>query len=132
MSAAVFQQAPAPYAHEWWCVDEIVLPASNTPSVMGEFSRRYGIGGMMLPPEHGPHVFPAGVWVSGDATGHSPHSATPESDYDVVLRYLKGWPDVRLLVGPGSATPPLITRLERTNQALWDPLTGRRTNDFSS
>jgi len=128
MSSLVLQQAPPAYPNEWWAVDEVVLPASNTPMVLREFVRRYGPNGDMLPPEHDrDKPFRAGVWVTGDRGGHSPTSAIGQTDYQVIVATLRAWPDFRLLVLPEEANPPLVDRLNRANDLLWDSVTGKRT-----
>ena len=120
----IIQQAPPVYGLEWWAVDEIVLPTSSTPHCLDEFVRRYGPGGLMLPEEWRHEGVKAGVWIYGDASGSSRQS-TGMTDYQMVTQRLRGYPDFRLLVPP--ANPPLVDRLNRANELLWDPLSGRRT-----
>lgn len=125
----VLQQAPLDRGElEFWVVDEIVLPTSSTPACVEEVIRRYGPHGSMLPAD-GPDVsrgHQGGLWVYGDATGHSRNSAGT-TDYRMIVDGLRGFPDFRLLVLSGEANPPLADRLNRANELLYDPISGRRT-----
>ena len=135
MCSIVIQQAPPEYPGEWWVMDEIVLPTSSTPATVAEFLRRYGPpsahnnfnGGINLPPAQKKTGHPAGIWVYGDATGNARQSTTGDTDYEVVNKLLNGLPDYRCIIQSGDSNPPLIDRLNRTNELLWDAVSQRRT-----
>ena len=120
----ILQAAPPEYGLAWWVVDEIVLPTSSTPYCLDEVVRRYGPGGSMLPDAWRHEGVTSGIWIYGDASGDSPQSASVWTDYQLVVQRLGKWADFRLLVP--AANPPRIDRLNRSNELLWDPLSGRR------
>jgi len=120
MCSMILQQAPPEYGTEIWIVDAIVLPTSSTREVCVEFLRRYGIGGSMLKEEFRATGHTGGVWIFGDATGHSRKGGSGETDYELIVQYLRNVPGFRLMVPRGSANPPLVDRLNRSNQMLCD------------
>jgi hypothetical protein len=117
MCSFILQQAPEDYGQEWWILDVIALPTAATPDTCIEFLRRYGTGGSRLPEYLRSNGHTGGVWIYGDATGHSRTSAGITS-YQIVMDYCKHVPGFRLMVQPGSANPPLRDRLNRANQML--------------
>lgn len=120
MCSMLLQQAPSEYGSEIWIIDAIVLPTSSTREVCTEFLRRYGMGGSMLKESFRGIGHTGGVWVFGDASGHSRKSNIGDSDYDLIVQYLRNIPGFRLMVAKGSANPPLVDRLNRSNQMLCD------------
>ncbi len=108
---------------EFWIVDEIVLQTANTPAVVAEFQRRYGPGGNRWKRDV---PFPGGLWVFGDRSGHTPASATVDTDYQLITRTFRGWPGYHLSILPQEANPPIVSRMNVVNAGLWSPLAGER------
>ena len=120
MCSFVIQQAPPEFGMEWWVLDEIVLHTSSTEETVRELLRRYGAGGHRLTEGARDTGHMGGLWVFGDAAGHTRNSVAGEPDYDAILRMLRNTHGFRLMVPYGSANPPLVDRLNLTNWMLQD------------
>ena len=110
---------------EVWAFDEVQIPRSWTPDVLGEILRRYWEGqfpaGHTLSPAWTPNQRP-GTWViAGDATGMRHTSSSRVSDYDHIRMALRepapqmGWEYHEEL---RSANPSVRDRLAKVNGLL--------------
>jgi hypothetical protein len=90
-------------------LDEIVLNTSSTPEVCREFTARWG--------HTWGHALNQKLFIYGDASGASGHTASGSSDYQVIKQFFRSTqPNVTFVVP--RANPPVRDRVNTVNARL--------------